>query len=46
MLLDHNADGDEVNNDDDGDGDDDEANVEAKNHLPTSLAGWPALIKT
>ena len=22
------------------------ADLEAKNHLPTSLAGWPALIKT
>ena len=33
-------------NDDDDDFDDDEANLEAKNHLPTSLARWPALIKT
>ena len=38
-------DDDEVDNDDNDD-DDNEANLEAKNHLPRSLAGWPALIKT
>ena len=40
------VDGDIDDNDDDDDFDDDEANLEAKNHLPTSLARWPALIKT
>ena len=45
LITDYDNDDDEVGHDDDDvfnnddDGYDDEANLEAKNHLPTSLAG-------